>query len=49
VRFGPRFGFYGGYGYGYGCWRWRLVATPWGWAYRRVNVCYWPGYYRSYW
>lgn len=43
-RYAPvvRFGFAPHYGYRYadgGCWRWRLVPTPYGWAYRWVNVC----------
>lgn len=29
--------YYAGYG---GCIRWRVVPTPWGPAWRRVNVCY---------
>jgi hypothetical protein len=24
----------------YGCYDWRWAATPWGWRWRRVNVCY---------
>jgi hypothetical protein len=26
--------------YYYGCYDWRWAATPWGWRWRRVNVCY---------
>lgn len=26
--------------YYYGCDRWGWAATPWGWRWRRVNVCY---------
>jgi hypothetical protein len=38
------FGLGYGYGPGYysyygGCWRTRRVATPWGWRWRRINVC----------
>jgi hypothetical protein len=29
--------------YYYGCDRWGWSATPWGWRWRRVNVCY-PSY-----
>lgn len=37
----PRYGVYGGgYGAWAGCIRWRQVATPWGFQWRRVNVCY---------
>lgn len=37
----PRYGFYrGGYGAYAGCIRWRQVPTPWGFQWRRVNVCY---------
>jgi hypothetical protein len=46
---------FGAYPYAYygGCRRWRLVATPYGWQYRLVNVCYYPsvyygGYYGPY-
>jgi hypothetical protein len=34
------------YYYGYSCHRWRWVATPWGWRWRSVNMCY--PHYRSY-
>jgi hypothetical protein len=30
--------------YYYGCHAWRRAATPWGWRWRRVNICY-PFYY----
>ncbi len=37
-------GFYGGPYYAsagpWGCWRTRRVWTPWGWRWRRVNVCF---------
>lgn len=37
----PRYGVYGGgYGAWAGCIRWRQVATPWGFQWRRINVCY---------
>jgi hypothetical protein len=47
-RFGrPYYGygflpFYAAAGYGLynGCYQWRRVPTPWGWQWRRVNVCY---------
>jgi hypothetical protein len=35
----------GAYAYS-SCYRWRQVLTPWGWQWRRVNVCYRPVYYR---
>jgi hypothetical protein len=37
-RVSPRY--YPYYGYYDGCYRWRWVATPWGWRFRRLNVCY---------
>lgn len=37
----PRYGFYGGpYRAWAGCVRWRQVPTPWGFQWRRVNVCF---------
>ena len=36
----PRYGVYGGYGAYAGCIRWRQVPTPWGFQWRRINVCY---------
>ena len=49
-RFGFGAGFWPYYAYsGYygGCWRLRHVPTPYGWVWRRVNVCGYP-YYSSY-
>lgn len=37
----PRYGVYGGgYGAWAGCIRWRQVPTPWGFQWRRVNICF---------
>ena len=40
--YGPGPYYYGGgpYAYAGGCWRSRRVWTPYGWRWRRVNVCY---------
>jgi hypothetical protein len=43
-RRGLAIGFYPYYAYDYGCYRLRHVLTPWGWRWRRVNVCYHPYY-----
>jgi hypothetical protein len=41
-RRGFGFGFWGGpyWAYAGDCWRLRRVWTPWGWHWRRVNVCW---------
>jgi hypothetical protein len=41
--FGFGLPYYGLYAYN-GCWRSRRVLTPYGWLWRRVNVCYSPYY-----
>ncbi len=40
----PRYYHY--YGYYDGCYRWRWFATPWGWRFSRLNMCY--PYYGQY-
>jgi len=41
--FGPGFGLFafGGGPWWDSCWRLRRVWTPWGWHWRRINVCGW--------
>jgi hypothetical protein len=42
-RFHRRGGYYPYYYSGYrSCYRWRRVLTPYGWHFRRINVCYRP-------
>ena len=42
-RFHRRGGYYPYYYSGYrSCYRWRRILTPYGWQFRRINVCYRP-------